>query len=260
MELEVIKRVPVMPRGGSPLLFVHGVCHAAWCWEHWVGWFADRGRKVHALSLRGHGASAGREDLDSFGLNDYRDDVLNTARAMDKPILVGHSMGGAVAQLAVAADPALFKALVLVASPPPDGLRIREMLPLLRQLPGLLSVAKLGKGKRLSVREVQGLPFFDGRISDENAARFGEQLQRDSKAAGREAGIFRAPAFQARLPVLVLGAMRDRLLAPSALKRTALHYSGDLILLDEPCHDLMLDPAWEEGAAKLQGWLADRAL
>jgi hypothetical protein len=33
----------------TPLLFVHGACHAAWCWdEHFLDFFADNGFQVIA--------------------------------------------------------------------------------------------------------------------------------------------------------------------------------------------------------------------
>lgn len=40
------------------IVFVHGAMHGAWaCDEHFLSWFADRGRHVVALDLRGHGNS-----------------------------------------------------------------------------------------------------------------------------------------------------------------------------------------------------------
>ena len=37
-----------------PLVFVHGLYHAAWCWEeHWMGWLAGQGYSCYAVSLRG---------------------------------------------------------------------------------------------------------------------------------------------------------------------------------------------------------------
>ncbi len=52
-----------------------------------------------AVSLRGHGRSAGRKDLDRFGLADFVADVASAAASLDQPpVVVGHSMGGVVAQ------------------------------------------------------------------------------------------------------------------------------------------------------------------
>ena len=37
----------------SPIVFVHGSYHAAWCWrEHFFQYFTDRGHDVYAVSMR----------------------------------------------------------------------------------------------------------------------------------------------------------------------------------------------------------------
>jgi hypothetical protein len=64
VKLEVITRKPSTPQKTTPLLFVHGSWHAAWCWdEHFLPYFADCGYEAHAVSLRGHGGSEGPKSL-----------------------------------------------------------------------------------------------------------------------------------------------------------------------------------------------------
>jgi len=79
----------------TPLLFVHGAWHGAWCWNQgFMQYFAGRWFSVHALSLRGHGTSAGHEGLRRFRIADYVQDVSRVASTLDEPpILIGHSMG-----------------------------------------------------------------------------------------------------------------------------------------------------------------------
>jgi pimeloyl-ACP methyl ester carboxylesterase len=56
--LEVIDKGSATEPHPVPLLFVHGGWHAAWCWdENFLGFFADRGYRSIALSLRNHGNS-----------------------------------------------------------------------------------------------------------------------------------------------------------------------------------------------------------
>ena len=51
---------------------MHGGYADAWCWEpFFLPWFASRGWPAHALSLRGHGASAGADTLFIAGLDDW---------------------------------------------------------------------------------------------------------------------------------------------------------------------------------------------
>ena len=74
--LEVIDKGSSTDSHPVPLLFVHGACIAAWCWdEHFLDFFADKGYRAVALSLRGHGASSLSKPFNSCSIADYADDV-----------------------------------------------------------------------------------------------------------------------------------------------------------------------------------------
>ena len=106
-----------------PLLFVHGACHAAWCWdEHFLDFFADKGYRAVALSLRGHGASSLSKPLKSCSIADYVDDVHAVVGNLGSPpVLIGHSMGGFVVQNYSGMHGA--PAGVIMAPGTPQGLR-----------------------------------------------------------------------------------------------------------------------------------------
>ena len=122
--LEVLTSIPdgKLPVHKTPLLFIHGAYTAAWCWEeHFMPWFASQGYFCYALSLSGHGTSRGRKQLDNFGINDYVDDVATVVAALPAPpVLVGHSMGGFVAQKYL--EQHKTPAAVLMCAVPPQGL------------------------------------------------------------------------------------------------------------------------------------------
>ena len=101
MKLEIIRTISEEKSQKPPLLFIHGAYHAAWCWEeNFLTYFSDHGYPCYALSLRGHGNSEGHSNIKSYRLKDYIDDVLTVIEKMKtKPILIGHSMGGAIAQV-----------------------------------------------------------------------------------------------------------------------------------------------------------------
>ena len=132
-DLEVRSALPApgsnRARALPPLLFVHGAYCDAWCWDvYMLPWFASRGFAAHALSLRGHGKSPGRDDLGSVHLSDYIDDIRAVVATLDeRPILVGHSMGAALVERLIAEEP--FPGAALVSPVPPSGL-----LPVLTRL------------------------------------------------------------------------------------------------------------------------------
>src|ERR1700744_1229308 len=97
--LEVIAKGSCSESHPAPLLFVHGAWHAAWCWnENFLGFFADKGYRAVALSLRNHGNSAKRSPRRS-SVGDWVDDVASVADSLGAPpVVIGHSMGGFVVQ------------------------------------------------------------------------------------------------------------------------------------------------------------------
>ena len=60
MKLEIISKYPVKSQQSTPLLFVPGAFHGAWCWDvHFLDYFAQHGYTAYAVNLRGHGNSEG---------------------------------------------------------------------------------------------------------------------------------------------------------------------------------------------------------
>jgi pimeloyl-ACP methyl ester carboxylesterase len=122
LQLELICRRPRQETKAIPLLFVHGAFCGAWVWdEHFLPFFAAQGYTAYALSLRGHGASEGHEQLQEASLKDYVDDVGEVIARLDRvPALIGHSLGGVVVQSYLRHH--AIPGAVLMASGPPHGM------------------------------------------------------------------------------------------------------------------------------------------
>src|SRR5262245_23523854 len=77
----------------ATFVLVHGAFHGGWCWYKLATLLAERGHRVLAPDLPGHGRSAGKEaTLEAYG--QHVADVLNAEA--EPAVLVGHRMGGAV--------------------------------------------------------------------------------------------------------------------------------------------------------------------
>jgi pimeloyl-ACP methyl ester carboxylesterase len=245
-------------RRESPLLLVHGISHGAWCWQpHFAPYFADLGYDVHALSLRGHAGSPGRTHLHRNRLEDYVADVVAVATSLPgPPILIGHSMGGAIAQLTIRSHPRVARAVVLLTPMVPGGLRLRELARTAadpRRIPPLL---RLLRGRRLSPAQANRLPFFDGRLDPDGARLAADRLQAESWRALVQLMTRFAPAGgPLPIPALVLGSARDSIFGAAPLRRTASHYALDAVVLDVGSHDLMLDPDWRASAELIATWM-----
>ncbi|MEZ4238008.1 MAG: alpha/beta hydrolase [Myxococcota bacterium] len=107
---------------GTPVLFVHGNAASSVFWEEQL-LALPTGFRGLAPDLRGYGDT---EDIPidaTHGPRDWVDDLLGLLDALDLPQvhLVGHSLGGVVAFALVAAQPARFLTLTLVAPGSPHG-------------------------------------------------------------------------------------------------------------------------------------------
>jgi 3-oxoadipate enol-lactonase len=91
------------------VLLLHGLSSSAEGWWRLGPDLAGLGLAVTAPDLRGHGASP---EGDGFAVTDYRDDVLDLGTEWD--LVIGHSLGGAVAVACQAVDPGFAQAVVLV--------------------------------------------------------------------------------------------------------------------------------------------------
>ncbi|MGI8754807.1 MAG: alpha/beta fold hydrolase [Acidimicrobiales bacterium] len=102
--------------GGRPLLLVHGFTGAKEDFGDWMGRFGDAGWWVVAPDLRGHGASAKPRDEADYSFATFGQDLLALVEHLgwDHYCLLGHSMGGAVAQELVIGDPDRIAGLVLM--------------------------------------------------------------------------------------------------------------------------------------------------
>jgi len=110
--------------GEPDLVFLHYWGGAARTWAGVMHHLADRHRCI-AIDFRGWGESS--KDAQDHSLETLASDVLEVLRARDlgNVVLIGHSMGGKVAQLVAARNPGL-SGLVLYAPAPPTPLAVPE--------------------------------------------------------------------------------------------------------------------------------------
>jgi pimeloyl-ACP methyl ester carboxylesterase len=102
--------------GGRPLLLLHGFGGAKEDFTEWLDRLAAAGWHAVAPDHRGHGASSKPLGEASYSLAVMAQDALGLADALgwDRFALLGHSMGGFVAQLVVLEAPQRIAGLVLM--------------------------------------------------------------------------------------------------------------------------------------------------
>lgn len=256
MHLEVLTIKPEEKITTPPLLFVHGASHAAWCWkEHFLPYFAGHGYAASAVSVRGHGGSEGREQLTSFRLSDYTEDVLKVLEQLgEKTVLIGHSLGGAIVQRIWMAHPEKLCAVVLLTSSPPRGMGLEWAKIVFTRLPLVYQMYLFNIQKRATFPDTL---LFSPAFTEEERLRYARQLQPESMKAAEEMirQDIKPEQLDLTLPRLVIGSRQDRFFSEKiALNigravRTEPHIFADI------SHDVMLDPQWERVAETMLHFL-----
>lgn len=97
---------------GTPVVFLHGFTATSLLWQAQVAAFKDRYRVI-CLDQRGHGSSDSFPS-DGYSLDAMAGDVtaLLDAEKLSDAVVVGHSMGGMVAQVLAARVPDRLRAVV----------------------------------------------------------------------------------------------------------------------------------------------------
>jgi pimeloyl-ACP methyl ester carboxylesterase len=259
--LHLRARTPTRP----PILMVHGAYTHAGSWaQTFMPWFAARGHDVHALSLRGHGGSDGRNVIDAWGLDDYRGDVERALAAIGpRPVVFGSSMGGLVLQRLLAAG-GRPRAVVLINSVPPGGLMSSMSRMALRRpqsLGSLMQVA-LGRPDRNGLLELLAhdpLPMRDGTAADallgrESNRALWEMTWTPLPGAGA-AAVAGTAGIESCVPMLAVHGEQDLMIPTSALGEIAARWGAEPLPMAGVGHVPMIERRWRTVAGAIARWL-----
>ena len=239
---------------GPPLLFVHGGWHGAWCWEdHFMPWFSAAGYDCHAVSLRDHGGSVRTGRHDDWRIADYVSDVAWAVDQIgEKPVLVGHSLGGTVVQKLAVQDS--YPGMILCA-PSPIGGSNRAALRMTFGHPGAMMRAAMGRDMGLALPAF--LEFFlSPDMQAAEKAKIASRLDGLTSFAAARDAFYTDPPKPAptTMPVLVLSGDKDWSIPVYKNRKLARAYGGAHQTVPT-AHDMMCDIGWEKTAETMLAWL-----
>ena len=239
-----------------PILFLHGAFVGPALWERFVApWFAARGHPVAVPHLAKEAGSGAR-------LRDYVRVARDAAAELGgAPIVVGHSLGGIVAQH-LAAEGRVAGA-VLVASPGPWGLgpSLWHMSARSRRALGAVMLTQVGAGGTIGVETARDMLFAPG-TPDAWIRDVMEVPEPESPLALFDAMTWDLPMWPLARSVPMLAVMgdRDAFVPVSDLWSIGLTYRAETELIPDVAHGLPIDPAWKSLAWRINAWIDERGI
>ncbi|HEY3797495.1 MAG TPA: alpha/beta fold hydrolase [Caulobacteraceae bacterium] len=260
--IERIDCTPARRTHATPILFLHGMWHGAWCWRDWQALFAARGWTSRAISLPGHGGSAKRKSIRFSTMQDYLAVVRAEIAAFETPpIVVGHSMGGALTQwyLARVADD-LPAAVMLASWTAHSTFADGTALHLKRDPLGFLAMGLTWSAQPLvrNPRRAASMLITEGATLSPQAlhARLCEEsylvLSQHNPPLWR-------PRQGVKTPMLWVAAERDAVITLKGAGASARFYAAEFLTAPGG-HNLMMETGNVATAERIQAWLAATGL
>ncbi|MDR2187505.1 MAG: lysophospholipase [Azonexus sp.] len=255
--IELFSCQPSKPSAKPPVLFIHGAFAGAWMWsETFMPFLAAAGFACHALSLRGHGGSAGRQELDWYSVDDYVADVATVIAALgETPVLAGHSMGGFIVQKMLEQRP--LPGAALICSVPPQGLLAAQFYLLFKKPQLFTEINRVLAGHYTDTATLREA-LFAGAADEAMLTAWLGKMQAESQRALWDMSLFNLPRLSAMhpSPMLILGAGEDVLVPSFLVHNTAHAYGLPCHIFPGMGHAITHEKEWPLVAAMLRDWLA----
>ena len=249
------------------IVMIHGMWGHATFWENYRGYFEALGYACRTPALRHHdrpAAAPPHADLGRLSLMDYADDLelyIRQSCGDQRPVVMGHSMGGLLAQQLGVRK--LAAALVLITPASPAGINALTFS-VLKSFWGIFS--RWGFWKR-----PQRLSFAAARYAILN--NLPPEMQRpvydglgwESGRAAAEIGFWyldpnhatEVAAHRMTCPVLVISGGLDRITPARVVEKVYRRYRpvAEYKHFDHHGHWIVQEPGWQQVAADIHRWL-----
>jgi pimeloyl-ACP methyl ester carboxylesterase len=237
---------------GANVLCLPGLFAGSWVFDDLLPLIAARGHSASSMAFRGHPPLPPMTSIGRQSIGDYLTDASAAARALDRPIVIGHSMGGLVALLLAARG--LARAAILLSPAPARGINVLSpaiLVRMVRYLPALLfSRAYLPIAADLDALVLNMVPA-------EQRAILRDRFIPDSGRASREMalGVHAVHPSDVRVPLFVVGADHDRFIPLDVSRRMARKYGAQLYVAEGHGHFLLAEPGWQKEAQVILDWI-----
>ncbi len=251
------------------IVMIHGMWGSHHNWDLYKTFFEQRGYTCVVPDLRHHEGEPGDPvpaGLGDTSLEDYTDDLEALIRSLpEPPVIMGHSMGGLLAQKL--AERGLGCAAVLVTPASPAGINALKYSVIRSTLSIQMRWAFWEKPMKLSFGEAcYGIL---NRLPPAEQRKAYDTFLHESGRAAFEIGFWPIDSGRAssvleskvKIPLLVIGAVEDRMTPAVVVKKVAEKYASVATYMEFGAHShwILEEPGWEEVAGSIEGWIRLKA-
>lgn len=263
-----------MPDSGlksKTIIFVHGMYMTPLCWEQWTPFFQAQGYTCVPVAWPGRDQPVDvlrkkhpDPKLAELTLGAVVDHVATVIQALpEKPILVGHSMGGLVVQLLVQRE--LGAAGVAIDSAPPLGVFTTKWPFLKSNWPHITPFASKSQPIEMSFERFQYC-FVNTLSLAEQRAAYDRYVVPESRRVPAESltKVARIDFGKQHSPLLLIAGSEDHLIPASLNKSNYAKYRHSSSVTDYKefpgrTHFIVGQKNWEEVAGYVLSWLAGKS-
>jgi len=251
------------------IFMIHGMWCSSWCWENYRPFFEERGYRCLTPPLLYHDANPQDPPdprLSTTGLLDYVCDLEQQIRRLEeRPIIMGHSLGGLLAQILAARNPP--RALVLLCPAAPAG--ILAITPsVLKSFWSIQTQWGFWRKPMFPTFAEAVYAVFHLLTVEEQRRNYARMVHESGRVATQIGYWFLDPKRSSRVdenkitcPILVVSGKLDRITPASVIRRVARKYHPNATYreFDGHAHWLLGEPGWQEVADYVAGWLEKQA-
>ncbi len=247
------------------IVMIHGMWGGGWCWENYQGFFKGQGYHCIVPTLRFHDTDPKEPpnpQLGTTSLLDYADDLEKEIGKLNTlPVLMGHSMGGLLAQ--ILSSRGLAKALVLLTPASPHGIIALRPSVIRSFWSGLTRWGFWRKPMRQTFDEAvySMMHLLTAEKQRETFDKFVYESGRASWEIGfwflNSKGAAKVDESKITCPTLIISGARDRITPASVVRKVADKYRAVSTYREFAghAHWLLEEPGWQEIAQYISDWL-----
>jgi pimeloyl-ACP methyl ester carboxylesterase len=247
------------------IVMIHGMWGGAWYWENYKNFLEQRGFQCYTPTLRYHDMDPKDKPdpkLGTTSLQDYALDLEEYIRNLDQnPFLMGHSMGGLLAQILGARG--LARGLVLLTPASPSGINALKYSVIKSFWSVLTKWGFWRKPNQLSFEAAVYAALH--LLPEEDQKALYDRFVYESGRAAAEIGFWlfdfkggsKVDYSNVSCPVLVVAGAEDRITPASVVRKVANKYKAVSTFkeFENHAHWVVGEPGWEEIAEFAADWL-----